>query len=253
MGTPTIDTTAKTVTWSVTPPAGTDASSPYTFTPRLTASGGQVAVGSAQSVVIAAAASGFTDDFSNPTASAANWPVTLKGTADGTYAFNTGSAVLTPKASAINNVAMRHAGTFTRLSATIARAPNPSGPDYTTLSIGTGPIVVTGGDTTSWWQSGIGSGYQIALRAGFGYLYRLSPTGVTTFLGQLASNSFVQGATNVFELRLSPSGVEVWINGVSKLTSADTTYVSGGDIMIGQGEYTNGVGSVTTVTQVTAS
>jgi hypothetical protein len=55
MGTPTIDTTAKTMTWSATPATGTDAGSPYTFTPRLTASGGQVAVGPAQSVAVAAA------------------------------------------------------------------------------------------------------------------------------------------------------------------------------------------------------
>jgi hypothetical protein len=56
MGTPTIDTTAKTITWGPTTPAvGTDASSPYAFTPRATASGGQGAVGSAQSVVVSAA------------------------------------------------------------------------------------------------------------------------------------------------------------------------------------------------------
>src|SRR5574337_464920 len=81
MGSPTIDYGAKTITWSATPATGTDAGSPYAFTPRITDSASQQAVGPAQSVVVSAAPTGpeivqqaYVDGQSNGTIIFTNQP-----------------------------------------------------------------------------------------------------------------------------------------------------------------------------------
>lgn len=90
MGTPTIDYGSKTITWSATPATGTDASSPYAFTVRATASGGQIAVGAGQSVVVSAASAsspafvGGNSGYVNPGGSSYHIPLPA-GCAAGDY------------------------------------------------------------------------------------------------------------------------------------------------------------------------
>jgi hypothetical protein len=197
-----------------------------------------------------AAASGFTDDFSNPTTSAANWAMSLRGTAGGAYAFNTGSAVLTPKASAINSVAMRHTGTFKSVAATISQASNPGDAQYLTLSLGTGAITGEGG--TNWWFTLPKIGYGLGLNSSnVVNLYKCNGSTATIIAsGSDATPIASRFTSRVYELILSPTGVVVKINGTTVITSADTAYVAGGDILVAQGEYTSGNGGIATLTKV---
>lgn len=199
-----------------------------------------------------APATGFSDDFSNPTTSAANWAATLQGTAGGTYAFNTGSAVLTPKPSATNSVALRHTGTFKDAAVTAAIASNPGAPQYLALSLGTGTIIAYG-NGTNWYYTVLKSGYSLLLGSVGNMTLVKSTNGSSTSLGAKSYTDSNRGLPHVYELIVTPTGVSAVMDGVTMITSTDTTFAAGGDILIAQGEHTTGNGGIATLTQVTAS
>jgi hypothetical protein len=194
--------------------------------------------------------SGFSDNFATP-ASATNWAMSLQGTAGGTYAFNTGNMTMTPKASAINSVAMQHAGSFKNIAATVKLTTNPGALQYHTLSIGSGAIIPHG--SGSWWYTTFTNGYALEIQAsGAMALYKVVG-GVFTVLGSGPSGTVSPGSTNVYGIVITGTGVTPMLNGTGIVGEIkDTTYSSGG-ILIAQGEYTNGAGGIATVTQVTAS
>lgn len=192
----------------------------------------------------------FTDNFAT-SASSSNWTVTLQGTANGTYSFNTGNCTLTPKPSAINSVAMLHSGTFTDITATVALSANPGALQYFVLSLGSGAPSPEG--SGSWWYTGFANGYSLQIMAsGAMGLYK-SVSGTFTLLQSYATGTVTPSAANVLEIKLSPTGVTALLNGTALASEyADTTYTSG-SILIAQGEYSNGAGGIATITNATGT
>lgn len=250
-----VSVSGSTVTFSGTPASGDVATD--SFTPKATDSSAtpQVATGSAQSVVVSAASAGnFSDNFSTG-ASDTNWAFTYLGSV-GTASITTGAMTLKPVAKAVSNVAAVHSGTYNSVTATLSLAANPGTLQYLNIAIGSGaPTANGGGGSSSVWYSGLQSGYVARLSSnGAWQLGRVDGANTYTQIGVSAAGAFAPTAGVAFtaELSIGAAGaITLSINGTLIASATDTHYTSG-SIGILQGEYSNGVGAIATVTNVTA-
>lgn len=236
-----------TVSLSGTPPTA----QAYNFMPVATDASGKKATGSAQSITASAASTSFSDNFSDPVASASNWPITYKGT-QGNANFNGGFATLNPKPKTVSNVSIRKSGTYKSAAITGTIATNGANyTDYFVISIGTGAIANIPGNTTSWWLTVLTEGYSLVVRGAVAYLYK-TIGGVSAQIGSTYNNSgIIAFYSSLLELILSPTGVVCKLNGAVIITSNDTDRIIGGNVQIAQGAYTSGAGGLTNITQAT--
>jgi hypothetical protein len=197
----------------------------------------------------------FTDDFTNPTTSAANWATTFQGYAGGSQAYVSNTDVLTTVPSQINSVAQRKTGPYTDVQVTVSITGGAgANANYFDLSLGTDAIYPQGGGSTSWWHTVLASGYTLQLNGATLYLLRISSSGVSTQIGVYAiAGGFVAGTTHTFELSISAGVVTGYFDGVARITASDSTYTAGGDILIAQGRYTTNQGGNATISLVNAT
>jgi hypothetical protein len=197
----------------------------------------------------------FTDDFTNPTTSAANWATTFQGTTGGTQQYVSNTSLLTPKTSAINSVSQRHTGTFTDVSATVALSATTS-INYFCMTLGSGAVATIDNSVGNWWYTSLQTGYMLALVSNNTLrLYRCNGAGVaaTTLTSGTFSPVVTVGASNTFELTISGGVVYAYANGSLVCSANDATYTAGGDILIAQGRYTSNAGATTAISLVNAT
>jgi hypothetical protein len=197
----------------------------------------------------------FTDDFTNPTTSAANWATTFQGYAGGSQAYVSNTDVLTTVPSQINSVAQRNTGPYTDAKVTVSITGGAgANANYFDLSLGTGAIYPQGGGSTNWWHTVLASGYTLQLNGATLYLLRISSSGVSTQIGVYSiAGGFVAGTTHTFELSISAGVVSGIYDGATVITASDSTYTAGGDILIAQGRYTTNQGGNATISLVNAT
>jgi hypothetical protein len=187
----------------------------------------------------------FFDDFNASSLDNSKWSSEIRGTG-GTLTIADGKAVLTPTINTISSVSLRSKPGFTNEIIIEARRRQETSSYYMDFSLAAGPMVAADdGRTNNWWHTSASSGYvwyyQHSASDG---IYRMPASGgrVSINSGALSIDTSTYA---VYKMVYGTNGEIAWsYNDTLKRNGSDNTFLSTNkNIMITQGEYSNGAGA----------
>lgn len=185
------------------------------------------------------ASADFVDNFDGSAINTTLWTETPEG-GGGVITVSGGEAHFNPN-NDTGSVNLRTNGTYTSLEAAYVGIDVPSGYGYASISIanngtGTTPLVGVGGGT-NWWLTYFKNGYTVEIGTTNIKLYVIQ-NGANVQIGS-TYNSIPDVYRN-YTLFVNSTGVHVNLNGTTIITSSNSTYTSGGDVLLSQGSWSGG-------------
>lgn len=192
------------------------------------------------------------DDFLSPNINYSKWDVVVKGTGGTIGVSGTGEAVLSPTHDTTSSVNLQSKKQFTNSVAIEARRKQASDSNHLDFSLGGGAVQDYSGTQTAWRFTTKSNGYYWSGYAG--------GTNANNIIAKTIADSAATSLISNFDLGTfsnyqrfqyiydSAGGLWWHLDDTYKISTTDTTYLSNSkNILLTQGEYTNGAGDIQSV------